>query len=47
MIRVAKPSDPKKIEELKKKINDKRYLNTAIQSIATTLTKELLHTKEE
>lgn len=49
MIRVAKPSDPKKIEELKKKINDKRYISTAIQSIATTLTKELLHShiKEE
>ena len=47
MIRVAKPTDPRKIEELKKKINDKRYLTTAIQSIATTLTKELLQIKEE
>ncbi|MFO7848648.1 MAG: hypothetical protein R6V67_01700 [Spirochaetia bacterium] len=47
MIRVAKPSDPKKIEYLKKKINDKQYLSTAIKSIATTLTKELLHIKEE
>ena len=47
MIRVAKPSDPKKIEELKKKINDRRYLSTAIQSIATTLTKELIHNIKE
>jgi hypothetical protein len=47
MIRVAKPSDPKKIEELKKKIHDKRYLATAIQSIAGTLTKEILQIREE
>ena len=46
MIRIAKPSDPKKIAELKKKINDKKYLETAIQSLAYTITKEILHVDE-
>lgn len=47
MIRVAKPTNPKRIEELKKKINDRRYVNKAIDSIANTLTKELLHLRQE
>ncbi len=42
MIRVAKPTDPEKLKELKKKIHDEVYLKKAIQQIATTLTKELL-----
>lgn len=41
MIRIAKQTDPKKLEELKKKINDEAYLSHAIQSLAITLTKEL------
>ena len=41
MIRIAKQTDPKKLEELKKKINDEAYLAHAIQSLAVTLTKEL------
>ena len=47
MIRVAKPTDPKKIAELKKKIHDKRYLAIAINRIANTLTKEIMELKEE
>ena len=47
MIRIAKHTDPKKIEELKEKINDKKYLNVAIKSIANTLTKEIFHLNEE
>ena len=43
MIRIAKKTDPKKIEELKKKINDKNYLDRAIDMIAQNLTKNLLH----
>ena len=27
MIRIAKNTDPKKIAELKKKINDRKYIN--------------------
>ncbi|WP_319561366.1 hypothetical protein [Marispirochaeta sp.] len=46
MIRIAKPTDPKKIADLKKKINDKKYLDTAIQSLAHTITKEILHIDE-
>jgi len=46
MIRIAKQTDPRRLKELKKKINDKRYLNTAIDSLALTITKEILHTKE-
>jgi hypothetical protein len=42
VIRIAKPTDPEKLKELKKKIHDDMYLNKAIQQIAHTLTKELL-----
>ncbi len=47
MIRVAKPTDPKKLAELKEKIHDKKYLEMAIVRIAQTLTKELIDRKEE
>ena len=47
MIRIAKHTDPKKIAELKEKINDKKYINVAIKSIASTLTKEIFHLNEE
>jgi|SaaInl8_200m_RNA_FD_contig_21_3202817_length_233_multi_4_in_0_out_0_2 hypothetical protein len=47
MIRIAKNTDPKKIAELKKKINDRKYINVAIMSIANTLTKEIFHLNEE
>ena len=47
MIRIAKHTDPKKIAELKKKINDSKYINVAIMSIANTLTKEIFHLNEE
>jgi len=46
MIRIAKQSDPKRLAELKRKIEDKRYLSTAISSIAYTLTKEFVSEKE-
>ena len=47
MIRIAKPTDPKKLAELKEKIHDKAYLELAIVRIANTLTKELMDLKEE
>lgn len=47
MIRVAKPTDPKKLAELKEKIHDKSYLELAIVRIANTLSKELMDRKEE
>ena len=47
MIRIAKPTDPKKIAELKKKIDSKEYLEVAIARIANTLTKELMGLKGE
>jgi len=47
MIRIAKHTDPKKIAELKKKINDSKYIHVAIRSIANTLTKEIFHLNEE
>jgi hypothetical protein len=47
MVRVAKPSDPKRLAELKQKIRDKYYLELAISRIANTLTKELMNLKEE
>ncbi len=42
MIRIAKPTDPEKLKELKKKIHDELYMKNAIQQIAHSLTKELL-----
>lgn len=42
MIRIAKPSDPQKIQELKKKIYQDSYLNVAVVGIATILTGGLL-----
>ncbi len=42
MVRVAKQIDPKRIEELKKKIHDRRYLDAAIARLAQTLTNELI-----
>jgi hypothetical protein len=41
MIRIAKPTDPEKLKELKKKIHDEMYLKKAIKQIAHTMTKEL------
>ncbi len=43
MVRTAKKTDPKKIEELKIKIHDEEYLLQAIQKIAQDLTKNLEH----
>jgi hypothetical protein len=41
MVRIAKQSDPKKLRDLKRRINDPAYLASAIQRIAQTLTNEL------
>jgi len=46
MIRIAKESDPKRLAELKEKINNADYLNLAISSIAHTLTKEIVNDNE-
>lgn len=47
MVRIAKPSDPRRLAELKNKIRDKYYLEMAITRIANTLTKELMSLKED
>lgn len=47
MIRIAKQTDPKKIAELKSKINDQKYLQTAINRIALSLTTKLFQENEE
>ncbi len=47
MVRIAKNTDPKKLAELKKKIDDKKYLENAIMTIANTLTKEIFQMNEE
>ncbi len=44
MVRIAKKSDPQRIEELKKKIRDSSYVDDAIQTIAQRLSSELVHT---
>ena len=47
MVRIAKKTDPVKLEELKKKINDETYLTLAIQQIAQILSSEILNLEEE
>lgn len=47
MIRIAKQSDPKKLEELKHKIKDQTYISAAISQIAGVITKELLDLNED
>ena len=42
MVRIAKEIDYKKLEELKKKINDAKYLDRAVSMLAQELTKNLL-----
>ena len=42
MVRIAKPLDFKRIEELKKKINNDKYLEHAIDRIAQALSKGLV-----
>jgi hypothetical protein len=41
MVRIAKQSDPRRLRDLKRRINDPTYLASAIQRIAQTLTNEL------
>ncbi|MFP4382545.1 MAG: hypothetical protein ACLFST_12395 [Spirochaetia bacterium] len=47
MVRISKKPDPKKIEELKKKIKDKEYLDDAVKKIAQVLSEEILNPDEE
>ncbi|MBB6479117.1 hypothetical protein [Spirochaeta isovalerica] len=47
MIRIAKQSDPKRLKELKQKIDDDKYLSLAISQIAATLTHEIVNFNEE
>lgn len=42
MIRIAKPTDPRKIADLKVKIHNARYLQSAVSGIANMLTRGLL-----
>ncbi len=46
MVRTAKKTDPRKLEELKRRIHDEEYLMQAISKIATDLTRNLEHTEE-
>ena len=38
VVRIAKKTDPRRLEELKRKIHDERYLAAAIAKIAQDLT---------
>ncbi|MFP4376648.1 MAG: hypothetical protein ACLFP4_06350 [Spirochaetales bacterium] len=46
MVKIAKKSDPRRIAELKKKINDASYLRDAIRKIAQDLSKELVQNQD-
>ncbi len=43
MVRIAKQTDPVKLEELKVKINDLRYIQIAIDRIAIKLSNEIIN----
>jgi hypothetical protein len=43
MARVARPTDRRRLQQLKYKIRDKRYIDDAITRIAQKLAEELLH----
>ncbi len=47
MVRIAKNTDPKKLHELKHKIDDKLYMESAIKRIAATLTEEIVNMNED
>ncbi len=47
MVRIAKPTDPKRLADLKQKIRDKHYIEMAVARIANTLTKEIMNLKED
>jgi len=47
MVRIGKNTDPKKLRELKSKIDEKDYLDRAISRIALTLTNEIVHMNED
>ena len=47
MVRIAKETDPAKLEELREKINDENYLYIAIQQLAQILSTEILNVDEE
>ncbi len=47
MVRIAKNTDPRKLNELKSKIDEKDYLDQAIKRIAMTLTNEIVLMNEE
>ena len=42
MVRIARKIDPKRIEDLRKKIHDTSYLEAAISRLAQTLTNEIV-----
>ncbi len=46
MIKIAKHTDPVKLERLKKMIHNENYLNIAISRIAIDLTNGILRQKE-
>ena len=47
MIRIAKEIDFRRLEDLKQKINDHEYLDSAIQVIAQELTNNMYEENEE
>lgn len=47
MVRIAKKTDPKRIAELKKKIQNKDYMAAAVQRIAQILAREILNQRGE
>ncbi|MCL2793231.1 MAG: hypothetical protein FWD87_09080 [Spirochaetaceae bacterium] len=47
MVRIAKETDPIKLEELREKIHDEKYLALAIHQLAQILSTEIVEIDEE
>ncbi len=47
MVRIAKKTDPRRLEELKRRINDDKYIALAISKIAQDLTLNMIKEESE
>lgn len=47
MVRIAKKTDAARLKELKRKINDEKYLQAAVNKIAQTLSSGIFNLQDE
>ena len=42
MVKIARKTDPRRLQELKRRIHDEKYLAMAVEKIAQALTKNIV-----